>query len=62
MTIVRGLGVALEEALNLANDVARRVRRNAKRHVVAVELGFRVAFMVEPARGARRDQALAPRP
>ena len=41
---------------------ARRRARHAERHVGAVELDLLVALMVEPARGARRDQPVAARP
>src|SRR5205085_8425512 len=52
----------LEEFLHLANHVLGRRRGNAEGHMVAIELGFLVALMVEPARGARRDQPVPPRP
>ena len=56
----KALGAELfQELADLAHDLLRRCWRDPERHMVAGQLDFLVALMVESARGARRDQPVA---
>src|SRR5215510_1021964 len=54
--------VFVQELPDFANNVLRRAWRDGESHMMTDELDLLVALVIEPARRAWGDEAVAPRP